>query len=149
MKRALVISLFILLTLAVAIQFVRPDRTNPRVVAPIAFGDPSVERIFRRSCFDCHSHETRWPWYSSFAPISWLVVYDIKEAREHMNFSNWTESDADIYEEICEEVEEGKMPLRKYVLLHPDARLSEPDRKAICDWADRQERAIERRGRDH
>lgn len=141
MKKALVIALLVLLAVAIAIQLVRPERDNPDVVALVVVDDPQVEQILRRACFDCHSHETRWPWYSAVAPASWLVVHDVEEAREHLNFSNW-EPDPHLFEEICEEVGEGHMPLKKYLALHPDARLSEGDRETICGWAKSQENAL-------
>ena len=124
--------------LIVGIQMVPIDRSNPPVQQSVDAPGP-VKAILERSCFDCHSHETRWPWYSHIAPVSWLVGYDVAEAREHMNLSTWNlldpEERAETIEEIWEEVEEGEMPLWYYLPLHPEARLSEADRTTLRDWA--------------
>ena len=107
------------------------------VVAPAAVMD-----VLRQSCYDCHSHETVWPWYSSVAPAKWLVRHDVAEAREHLNFSAWNRYDADEqahkWEEVVEEVEEGHMPLWYYVALHQETRLSDEGRQLLMDWAQQQ-----------
>ena len=77
-----------LLVMLVAFQFVPVERSNPPVETATA-PPPSVEEVLRRACFDCHSHETRWPWYSRVAPASWLVARDVHEARQELNFSDW------------------------------------------------------------
>jgi len=125
--------------LFLAIQLVPVDRTNPpetgRVPAPEA-----VAAVLERSCFDCHSNNTRWPWYAYVAPVSWLVAYDVHEAREHMNFSEWdrlsAEKRAKKIHEVWEEVEEGEMPLWYYLPLHEDARLVPQDLTALRTWAE-------------
>ncbi len=134
----------VLVGIFVIIQVIRPERTNPPVDASRTLAShkqipPAVATIFDRSCNDCHSHNTRWPWYSQIAPFSWLLVDDVNEGRKHLNFSDWASYDAKRaskkLDDICEEVEDGEMPLSKYLLLHPDAKLSEEDRKILCDWA--------------
>ena len=119
------------------IQFVPVDRTNPAVEESFA-GPPEVQSILERSCYDCHSNETRWPWYSRLAPASWLLAKDVREAREHLNFSTWNRYDEGsrqhLIEEIGEEVEEGNMPLWFYLPLHPSARLATEDLSAISAW---------------
>ena len=121
-------------------QFVRPDMTNPQTEPTLAiWADPAlpadVADLLRRSCADCHSHDTVWPWYARIAPVSWLVAYDVAEAREHMNLSLWNRLDpgerAEMIEEIWEEVEEEEMPLWYYVWLHPRARLSAAERSDL------------------
>ncbi len=133
------IAKYLLLGLAVlfvGVQVVRPARTNPPATNPFAIGDPDVESVLRRSCFDCHSNETRWPWYSEVAPISWQISDHVEEGREHMNFSAWNEAKAlKRLNEICEEVEEGHMPLPSYLLLHGDAKLDEESVKSLCSWS--------------
>ncbi|MFH1279398.1 MAG: heme-binding domain-containing protein [Candidatus Eisenbacteria bacterium] len=119
------------------IQFVPVDRTNPPGRSEIAAPD-DVLSLLRRSCFDCHSHETRWPWYSKVAPVSWLVAHDVHEARGRLNFSVWDglspgKRNHDL-EEIWTEVSEGGMPLGKYLRLHPDARLSPGDLSLLREW---------------
>lgn len=121
----------------VLLQLVPVTRTNAPVEEEIAT-PPEVERILERSCYDCHSFESRWPWYAYVAPASWYVTRHVNHAREHMNFSTWNRYDAekraDHMEEIGEEVGDGKMPLKSYLLLHRDARLSEADRATIERW---------------
>lgn len=121
----------------VVAQFVPVQRTNPPVGQEIQ-APPEVMAVLQRSCYDCHSNETVWPSYSRIAPISWLVVHDVKEGRSGVNFSEWGAlSDEDklhLLEETWEEVEEGEMPLKKYTLIHQDARLSEADRATLRDW---------------
>lgn len=116
----------ILVGLFVVIQLlpVGAPRDNPPVVAEPAWDSPRTRELFFRACADCHSNETRWPWYSRVAPVSWLVAHDVQEARRHLNVSEWhlPQLDAD---EAAEEVREGEMPLPLYLPLHPEARLDE------------------------
>lgn len=133
MRRAL---LFVVLALLAA-QFVPVDRDNPPVLGEIET-PPEVQAILERSCYDCHSNQTRWPWYSRVAPVSWLVASDVHEAREHLNFSAWDSYSGDkrreFREEIRENVEEGEMPLWFYLPMHPKARLDTADVKRISRW---------------
>jgi hypothetical protein len=100
----------------------------------------NIEEVLRTSCYDCHSNETVYPWYSYVAPVSFLVSRDTKKGRRHLNFSEWqslSKSDkAKALDEIGEEVAEGEMPFKIYPITHPDARLSDEQRKAIVDWAE-------------
>jgi hypothetical protein len=132
----------------IAIQVVRPAKTNPevdetRTLQAKAQITPQVAAIFERACNDCHSSKTVWPWYTQVAPISWYIIRHVNEGRKELNFSDWAKYDAKRaarkLQEICEQVEQGKMPIKNYVLLHPVASLSAEDRQAICDWA-KQER---------
>lgn len=127
--------------LLVAIQLVPVGRTNPPVTSKVNASQEALA-VLERSCFDCHSNETRWPWYAYVAPVSWLVTHDVKEGREHINFSEWSQYDAekvaDILDEVHEEVEEGKMPLPIYLVLHGDARPSEQDKQALFAWVNGQ-----------
>lgn len=133
--------LLVLVILFIAIQVIRPDKTNPPVEADMInelSPPPIVAAALQRACYDCHSHETQWPWYSAIAPVSWLVAHDVDEAREHLNFSKWASYTLPVaihkLEEATEEVEEGKMPLLKYRLLHPESRLSEDEKDAFLRW---------------
>jgi hypothetical protein len=122
----------------VAIQLVPVDRENPPVEEEVP-APPEVREILRRACYDCHSHETRWPWYGYVAPVSWLLAYDIEHAQEHVDFSAWNRYDEkkrrNKLEEIQEEVEGDKMPPWFYRPLHPEADLSEAERHALRQWA--------------
>lgn len=120
-----------------AVQFIPVSKTNP----PDRRGPgapPEVEAVLRRACFDCHSHETVWPWYSRVAPVSWLVAWDVAEAREHFNMSTLQDLSPETYAKVVaiaiEEVEQGAMPLWYYRLAHPEARLSEQDKATIRTW---------------
>ena len=130
-------SLWALIAIFLVIQLLPANRSNPPVESEIP-APPRVKNILQRACYDCHSNETRWPWYSAIAPMSWLVIYDVDEAREHMNFSTWNQYDdderRDHLEEASEEVEDGNMPLWYYLPLHPDARLASEARETLHSW---------------
>ncbi len=130
----------ILVVLLVVAQFVRPARTNPPIDPAHELQAPQpVASILQRSCYDCHSNRTVWPWYAQVAPVSWLLADDVGDGRREVNFSEWATfkptRTARKLKEICEQVDHGEMPLWFYVPLHPDAKLSDADRKALCDWA--------------
>lgn len=127
----------------VAIQIVRPPRTNPpeskeRSIHAAALTNPSVSTILRRSCNDCHSNSTAWPWYSHVAPVSWLVAADVRRGRSAVNFSEWSgyssKLQAELLRDICEKVTQGEMPGTLYVALHGQARLNNADRQQLCTW---------------
>jgi len=106
------------------------DHENPPITGEPAWDSPETRALVKRVCFDCHSNETRWPWYASVAPMSWLVQHDVDEAREHLNFSEWDKPQRHA-DEAAEEVEEGEMPLWFYLPLHSDARLSDEEQAAL------------------
>lgn len=132
------------LALLVAIQFVPVQRTNPPVRWALAAPEP-VDEVLRRACFDCHSNETRWPWYAYTAPVSWLVTSHVVKARGDLNFSEWPVFDrekvAHAFHDIAKQVEEGKMPLWSYIMMHPEARLGARERAMLVDWARAEESA--------
>jgi heme-binding protein len=132
-----------IVVLLVVIQVFRPARTNPavdqtRTIQANSTITPQISAIFERSCKDCHSSRTIWPWYSEVAPVSWLLVSDVNGARKQMSLSEWGTYDStkkvSKLQKICEEVESGDMPLGIYVALHPVAKLSDADKQALCDW---------------
>jgi hypothetical protein len=156
MKKLLKSVVLVLAVAFLAIQVVRPERTNPPVDASRTMHSqlqppPEVASILERSCVDCHSHQTRWPWYSYVAPTSWWLAGHVKEAREHMNLSEWAKyerKDADeLLEEICEETSKGAMPLSSYLLIHRSSKLSPQDVRTLCEWskAARERLAMEQR----
>jgi hypothetical protein len=127
----------------VAIQFFGPAKSNPPLDPSQSFDSqlhvsPQVAAIFDRSCNDCHSHKTRWPWYSNVAPVSWFVIGHVNEGRSMMNLSEWGHFDRDQQarklRQMCEEVQDGAMPLSSYTPLHPGSKLSSDDVKVLCDW---------------
>jgi hypothetical protein len=139
MKRWLAQIAVVLALVFVGIQFVPAGRTNPPATSPLAAPEP-VLAVLRRACFDCHSNETRWPWYAYVAPVSWLVVHDTDEGREHLNFSTWgtlkPTAQSSKASECVEEIEEGEMPLAPYLWMHSEARISAADLEVLRAWAD-------------
>jgi hypothetical protein len=141
--RALKKILLLLLGLFVFAQVLRPDRKNPPYEPAHAFDavlKPSVEiqTLIRDACSDCHTRETRWPWYSHVSPVSWLVAGHVKEGREHLDFSIFGALSRDdqrkMLHECAEEVEEAHMPLPVYTWLHSRARLSTEQRQRLAAW---------------
>lgn len=133
MKKVLITLVIIL----IGIQFIPVERTNPPVSWDIN-APQGVSEILRESCYDCHSNETTWPWYSKIAPISFLVAGDVNDGRKHLNFSEWDKYEADkrekIREEIVEEIEKENMPLPLYTFTHPSAKLDDHKIKIIKEW---------------
>ncbi|HEU4427432.1 MAG TPA: heme-binding domain-containing protein [Myxococcota bacterium] len=132
--------------LLVAIQLVPLSRSNPPIESALA-APPDVQAILDRSCMDCHSHATRWPWYAYVAPASWLVVYDVHHAREHLNFSRWGSYAPDRQrkklEEMLEEAEGGSMPMTPYLWIHSEAKLSEQDLATLLTFIEGRVRELE------
>jgi hypothetical protein len=130
----------VLIVILVALQLVPVDSTNPPPRAEPGAPAP-VQELLKRSCYDCHSNETVWPWYSRIAPVSWLIARDVKKGRREVNFSVWDNYEekrkARKLREIAKEVEKGDMPPRYYTPLHPQARLSATERELIVKWAKR------------
>ncbi|MCM3871699.1 MAG: heme-binding domain-containing protein [Pyrinomonadaceae bacterium] len=127
----------------IGLQFVRPARTNPQVdpsqtIHACLQVTPQVAAILDRSCQDCHSNTSRWPWYSNVAPVSWFVIDHVNHGRSHLNLSEWGSMDdrkaSKKLEEICEEVQDGEMPLESYTYVHRSAKLSPEDVKTLCEW---------------
>ena len=122
-------------------QFINPARTNPPVIHDFLATttlSPKIAATFRAVCYDCHSHETKWPWYSHVAPVSWLVASDVKEGRRHLNFSDWPVDDPDRaasrLENMGEQLKDKEMPPAEYTLIHADARLTAAEREQLIQW---------------
>jgi hypothetical protein len=117
-------------------QLVPVRRDNPPVVLDVE-APPGVKAILRRSCYDCHSHETVWGPHTFVAPISWLAAHDVKEGREELNFSRWGEEQPGrVGRKLRHVLADGEMPPWIYVVGHPSARLSAADAAALSTWAD-------------
>src|SRR4051812_26909496 len=138
----------VLLLLFAGAQVYRPDRTNPpvderRTMRANTQMTPEVAAVLRRSCNDCHSSETTWPWYSNVTPVSWFLKNHVDEGRRELSFSEWATYPKRKRErklhEMCEQVEAGEMPLKSYLPLHPSAKLSDEDRRRICEWTSQEE----------
>ena len=125
-------ALWILLGLMVLIQFVPFGRShaNPPVVKEVAWDSPQTKALVRRACYDCHSNETVWPWYSNVAPVSWLVQRDVNEGRSRLNFSEWNREQRRA-KDVAASIQEGEMPMSIYLPLHPDAKLSPAETEAL------------------
>lgn len=107
------------------------DHENPPVAAEPSWDSAQTRELAVRACFDCHSNETVWPWYSSVAPMSWLVQRDVDEGREELNYSEWNGGQEG--DESAESVRQGWMPPNSYTAIHPDARLTEAELAALAD----------------
>ena len=143
MKKTLKILALILFVGFVAIQFIRPDFTNPPVNAAETIESSmqipeNVQKILTISCKDCHSNETNYPWYSQIQPIARFLKDHIDEGRNELNFSVWNTYEPRKkkrkLEEVCEQIEAKEMPLPSYLWIHWSAKLSENDIKNLCDW---------------
>lgn len=134
----------ILVVLLLAAQAVRPNMVLPPVdpsheIQAAVQVPPPADAILKRSCYDCHSSHTRWPWYAKIAPSSWLLASDVNDGRNAMSFSEFAtyspRKQAKRLDNICDQVKKGDMPLWFYLPLHPAAKLSDADKQTLCTWA--------------
>jgi hypothetical protein len=127
------------IAVVIVIQFIPVDRSNPPVQGELN-APPAVAEILRASCYDCHSNETQWPWYSYVAPVSWMLAHHVGEGREKLNFSTWSDlAEKDrikMVHEIWEETSQGQMPLRVYLIMHPKAKLSDGAIERLRMWSE-------------
>jgi hypothetical protein len=111
---------------------------NTQTILQDAQIDPATLAIVQRACQNCHSEKTVWPWYSRVAPVSWLLERDVQQARMHMNLSRWQDYSPEdrlgLLSEIGSAVRNREMPLPRYLLLHPEARLTDAERQQIYRW---------------
>ena len=123
---------------AVLIQFIPFGRnhTNPRPTREPVWNSPGTRELFRRACFDCHSNETVWPWYSHVAPVSWLVQNDVNGGRGHLNFTEWDRPQQHA-SHVAAQVKQGDMPPWFYLPMHPAARLTGTEKDALIDGAEK------------
>ncbi|ARM30349.1 heme-binding domain-containing protein [Prosthecochloris sp. HL-130-GSB] len=117
------------------IQFVPygKSHTNPPVTGEPEWDSDRTKELFFRTCGDCHSNETVWPWYTSIAPASWLAQFDVEHGREYFNVSEWGRTGKNEGEEAAEEVRKGKMPPFFYLPLHPEANLDADEKQELID----------------
>ncbi|MFB3829397.1 MAG: heme-binding domain-containing protein [Bryobacteraceae bacterium] len=138
--RKLYIALGVAAILVGGAQLVRPSLSNPAADPGASFlavaRSPKAAEILNRSCGDCHSHQTVWPWYSQVAPASWLLASDVNEGRARLNLSEWNRYSAEMsairMKQICAEVSRGEMPPWYYAAMHPAAKLSQADKAVLC-----------------
>ncbi len=135
MRRVLLFTLGAFVASLILIQLVPFGRNhiNPPVVQEPNWDRPRTRELAVRACFDCHSNETTWPWYSNIAPLSWLVYRDVLEGREHLNYSEWgrQRGEGSNPGEGAEAISEGKMPPGYYLFTHPNARLSDAEKQEL------------------
>lgn len=96
---------------------------NPPANPQFTWDSQQTEALVRAACYDCHSNETRYPWYGNIAPVSWLVYHDINEGRENLNFSTWTKREVEV-DNLIDQIEKGAMPKPIYLPMHPEAQLT-------------------------
>lgn len=108
------------------------NHTNPPVIAEPKWDSPQTRDLAVRACFDCHSNQTEWPWYSNVAPLSWLIQHDVEEGRSKLNFSEWNRPQRET-REAGREVQRGQMPQWYYVLIHPSAGLSLAEKQTLVN----------------
>ncbi|MGE5072442.1 MAG: heme-binding domain-containing protein [Anaerolineae bacterium] len=134
MKRILLIAVGAVIVLAVLIQLVPYGHahTNPPVQSEPQWDSPQTRALAQRACFDCHSNQTVWPWYSNVAPVSWLVYGDVMEGRRRLNFSEWNRPQGQYIDELKVVCAEKSMPPAKYLLLHPSASLTDAEWQQLC-----------------
>lgn len=121
----------VLLTFAVlfiAIQFVPVQKENPPVTVTVKWDSQRTKELFDRGCADCHSNETKWPWYTHVAPASWLVSADVIKGRKHLNISEDTDIDG---QDLIDEIKSGEMPFKPYLIMHGEARFTDAEKTEL------------------
>jgi len=134
MKRSIVMIIVGIALICIAvglITFISGAPQNPPVVQEPAWDSPQTRALAQRACFDCHSNETTWPWYSRVIPASWLIRRDVNEGRRRLNFSDWGSGRRET-REIGEVIAEGEMPPFYYVMMHPTAKLTQAEQQALA-----------------
>lgn len=132
MGRKIKIAALLLGALILVIQLVPYGRNhaNPPVRKEPDWDSRQTRQLAQRACFDCHSNETKWPWYSNIAPVSWILQHHVDKGRRELNFSEWDLPQKEAKKAV-REVQQGKMPLRPYVLMHPEARLQPAEKQQL------------------
>ena len=145
MKKVAKITAIVIAVIFVGMQFVRIDRSNPPVVVENSIGSAvevpaDIQQIMARSCNDCHSNRTVYPWYTNIAPVSWWLRNHIDDGRRHFNADEFAtynlKKQSKKLEEVCDQVRSGEMPLPSYLIIHTDSALSESDKDALCKWSE-------------
>ena len=130
MKRTFNIASGVIVLALIAIQFVPVERSNPSVVNEVSWANEETREIAKKACFDCHSNETLWPWYSYVAPLSFRIAHHVNHGREYLNFSDWTQPNEG-FDEIKEVIDTDEMPLWDYLLMHSDAKLTPEEKETL------------------
>ena len=137
----------IMVVVFLLLQLTNPARTNPAAPPEDALTatnppPPQIATLLQGACYDCHSDQTRWPWYSHVAPVSWLIASDVRDGRRHVNFSRWPHAYPDraarLWENIRDELDYNEMPPAQYKLMHSAARLTKAQRQELIQWANQE-----------
>jgi len=145
MNKKIKILLLVLAAIFIIIQFIPYGKPSNQPLSgkdlfEVATLPQEVGIIFKNACYDCHSQLVKFPWYSHVAPVSWLLARDINEGREHLDLSKWGDltkkGKLKLLDKISDEVNEGNMPLKKYTLMHKEARLTKAERDLVVKWAE-------------
>ncbi|HET9910386.1 MAG TPA: heme-binding domain-containing protein [Anaerolineales bacterium] len=127
-----ILSVFVLIFLLIQLIPFGHTRTNPPVVSEPNWSSPQARALVKEHCFQCHSNETEWPWYSNIAPGSWLIAMDVIEGREQFNFSDWNNNPGEL-DEMSEAIQEGEMPPIQYWIAHPNSRMNAQQKQELID----------------
>jgi uncharacterized membrane protein len=133
----------ILIITFIAMQLIPLEKSNPKVDATLTLQAPQeVQKILTNSCYDCHSNETKWPWYSNVAPVSFYITNRINEGRKALNFSIWNEIDEETKVKRLQRaiitVKNGMMPKLSYSMVHEDTKLSLEEKKVLVEWFEKE-----------
>ncbi|MFK5959345.1 MAG: heme-binding domain-containing protein [Lutibacter sp.] len=131
-----------ILVVIILIQFIRPEKndSNDKTsdITTVMEVPDNVNQIIKTSCLDCHSNTTMYPWYSEIAPVSWYLAQHVNEGKEHLNFSEWAAYNKDqknhILKDLKEELEDHEMPLKSYLILHKDAKMTKKQYETVLNW---------------
>lgn len=133
MKRQMIFRILGLGVLALLLIQLIPfghTHTNPPIVSEPKWSSPQARALVKEQCFQCHSNETNWPWYSNIAPASWLIAMDVIEGRQRFNFSDWKKRPGEL-DELIAAIQEGEMPPIQYWIIHPNARMNEQQKQEL------------------
>ena len=133
MIKKVILGVFIgLIVGGILIQFLPygHEHTNPPVIGEPQWDSQQTRDLVTRACYDCHSNQTTWPWYSNVAPISWLIQHDVEEGRSRLNFTEWNQPQREV-DNAARQVQRGTMPQWYYVFLHPTANLTPDEKQAL------------------
>lgn len=142
MKKIILYTILLLALAFIVMQFFQPERKTAEITGDHLFRQAQVpenmQNMLTTSCLDCHSDQTRYLWYHYIMPMGWMVNNHITEGKSELNLSHWgtmeTLDRITALDKMCEEVENGHMPLKSYLLIHRDAQLSDEQKTALCDW---------------
>lgn len=147
-----------LLIIFIAIQFIKPTRNiNPptqqgSIISYVNVPE-DVHSILKRACYDCHSNNTKYPWYADIQPVAWYLAHHVNEGKEKLNFDEFASYSAKKQdhklEEVVETVEEGEMPISSYTFIHKEAKLSEQEKAQLIDWAKKARASLAIAGTNH